>query len=262
MQIEATVVSATQGSTMKMTVKKTIALLLTVGTCCLVAAAETVQGVLEKSAPYSALFSVSSESGDLIGYPFKNQSPVGKAILGNCLPGMLCTIGKAATRNMDNTEALKFADQPSGWLEITQAKDVGMETVVFGYEKKAKTRYGMVSVREEDNLLLFKGKPVTPAIEGNSGLSIVADYQVGQSDVLLLQDAGGSACPAMFRFITVNAAGLRASPEFGSCSDIIYPSMDAKSGAITVAMIGSKAMTKTVFQYSNGQVMLNGKIVR
>ena len=262
MQIEATVVSATQGSTMKMTVKKTIALLLTAGTCCLVAAAETVQGVLEKSAPYSALFSVSSESGDLIGYPFKNQSPVGKAILGNCLPGMLCTIGKAATRNMDNTEALKFADQPSGWLEITQAKDVGMETVVFGYEKKAKTRYGMVSVREEDNLLLFKGKPVTPAIEGNSGLSIVADYQVGQSDVLLLQDAGGSACPAMFRFITVNAAGLRASPEFGSCSDIIYPSMDAKSGAITVAMIGSKAMTKTVFQYSNGQVMLNGKIVR
>ena len=261
MQIEATVVSAIQRSTMKMTVKKTIALLLTAGSCCL-ATAESVQGVLEKSTPYSALFGVSTESGDLIGYPFKNQSPVGKAILGNCLPGMLCTIGKAATRNMDNTEALKFADQPSGWLEITQAKDVGMETAVFGYEKKAKTRYGMVSVREEDNLLLFKGKPVTPAIEGNSGLSIVADYQVGQSDVLLLQDAGGSACPAMFRFITVNAAGLRASPEFGSCSDIIYPSMDAKSGAITVAMIGSKAMTKTVFQYSNGQVMLNGKIVR
>ena len=262
MQIEATVVSATQGSTMKMTVKKTIALLLTAGTCCLVAAAETVQGVLEKSAPYSALFSVSSESGDLIGYPFKNQSPVGKAILGNCLPGMLCTIGKAATRNMDNTEALKFADQPSGWLEITQAKDVGMETVVFGYEKKAKTRYGMVSVREEDNLLLFKGKPVIPAIEGNSGLSIVADFQVGQSDVLLLQDAGGSACPAMFRFITVNAAGLRASPEFGSCSDIIYPSMDAKSGAITVAMIGSKVMTKTVFRFVSGQLTENGSQVK
>lgn len=247
---------------MKMTVKKTIALLLTAGTCCLVAAAETVQGVLEKSAPYSALFSVSSESGDLIGYPFKNQSPVGKAILGNCLPGMLCTIGKAATRNMDNTEALKFADQPSGWLEITQAKDVGMETAVFGYEKKAKTRYGMVSVREEDNLLLFKGKPVSPAIEGNSGLSIVADYQVGQSDVLLLQDAGGSACPAMFRFITVNAAGLRASPEFGSCSDIIYPSMDAKSGAITVAMIGSKAMIKTVFRFVSGQLTENGRQVK
>lgn len=261
MQIEATVVSATQRSTMKMTVKKTIALLLTAGTCCL-AAAETVQGVLEKSAPYSALFGVSTESGDLIGYPFKNQSPVGKAILGNCLPGMLCTIGKAATRNMDNTEALKFADQPSGWLEITQAKDVGMETAVFGYEKKAKTRYGMVSVREEDNLLLFKGKPVTPAIEGNSGLSIVADYQVGQSDVLLLQDAGGSACPAMFRFITVNAAGLRASPEFGSCSDIIYPSMDAKSGAITVAMIGSKAMTKTVFRFVSGQLTENGRQVK
>ena len=100
------------------------------------AAAEPVEGVLEKSAPYSALFRVSGESGDLIGYPFKNQSAVGKAILGNCLPGMRCKIGKAATRNMDNTDALKFADKPSGWLEITQAKDVGMDTVVFGYESR------------------------------------------------------------------------------------------------------------------------------
>ncbi len=238
------------------------------------AAAEPVKGVLEKSAPYSALFSASPESGDLIGYPFKNQSAVGKAILGNCLPGMLCKIGKGATRNMDNTDALKFADHPSGWLEITQAKDVGMDTVVFGYEKKLKTRFGVVSVREDDNLLLFKGKPVAPAIEGNSSLAIVANYEIGQTDVLLLQDNGGTACPALFRFITVSAAGLRTTPEFGSCSDIIYPSMDSKTSTVTVTMNGfmgpanseadkNKAyMTKTVFRFANGQMTENGKLVK
>ena len=241
--------------------KKTSAIFLLAACAWTFAAAETVEGVLEKSAPYSALFSASPESGDLIGYPFKNQSAVGKAILSNCLPGMLCKIGNGATRNMDGTAALKFADSPSGWLEITQAQDVGMETVVFGYEKKVKTRFGVVSVREDDNLLLFKGKPVAPAIEGNSSLSIVAHYEMGQSDVLLLQNTGGTACPALFRFITVSAAGLRTTPEFGTCSDIIYPSSDSK-GSITVSMIGVKAMTKTIFQYSNGQVMQGGKAVK
>ena len=252
--------------------KKPYALFLLAACAWTFAAAETVEGVLEKSAPYSALFSASPESGDLIGYPFKNRSAVGKAILARCLPGMLCKIGKAAVRNMDDTEALKFADSPAGWLEITQAKEVGMETVVFGYDKQAKTRFGLVSVREDDMRLLFKGKPVTPAIEGNSSLSIVAHYEIGQSDVLLLQNTGGTACPALFRFITVSATGLRATPEFGSCSDIIYPTLDSKTGTVTVAMNGFRGpfeaeadkqkayMSKTVFRFAKGQVTENGKL--
>jgi hypothetical protein len=47
-------------------VKKTSAILL--AACAWTfAAAETVEGVLEKGATYSALFSASPESGDLIG---------------------------------------------------------------------------------------------------------------------------------------------------------------------------------------------------
>ena len=251
--------------------KKTSALFLLAACAWTFAAAETVEGVLEKSAPYSALFSASPESGDLIGYPFKNQSAVGKAVLARCLPGMLCKIGKAAVRNMDDTEALKFTDSPSGWLEITQARDIGMETVVFGYDKQAKTRFGLVSVREDDMRLLFKGKPVTPAIEGNNSLDIVAHYEMGQSDVLLLQNTGGTGCPALFHFLTVSAADLRATPEFGTCSEIIYPSMDTKTATVTITMNGfmgpsepevekRKAyMTKMVFRFVNGRVIKNGK---
>ena len=132
----------------------------------------------------------------------------------------------------------------------------------------------MVSVREEGNLLLFKGKPVSPAIEGNNGLDIVANYEIGQSDVLLLQDTGGTACPALFRFITVSAAGVRVTPEFGTCSDIIYPTFNEKTG-VTVAMVGflgsfepaaqqrKAAMTKTTYRlHPNGQLTENVKPVR
>ena len=40
--------------------------------------AETVEGLLEKGATHSALFTVSPESGDLVGYAVKNASPAGK----------------------------------------------------------------------------------------------------------------------------------------------------------------------------------------
>ena len=93
--------------------------------------AGTIEGVLEKGPSHSALLSVSPESGDLIGYAFKNQSPVGKAIFQRCLPGMLCRLGDSSTRLLNDAASLKFDDQPSGWYEITKARDVGMKTVVF-----------------------------------------------------------------------------------------------------------------------------------
>ena len=150
-----------------------------------------------------------------------------------------------------------------------------MAPVVFGYEKTLKTRHGMVSVREEDNTLSFKGKPIRPAIEGNSGLDIVANYEMGATDVLLLQSSGGTGCPAQFRFINISPGGvLRVSPEFGTCSDIIYPTFDPKVG-VTVAMVGFRgpfepdaeqrkaAMTKTVYRWDGqGQLTGNGKPVR
>lgn len=133
----------------------------------------------------------------------------------------------------------------------------------------------MVSVREEDNTLLLKGKPIKPAIEGNSGLDIVANYELGAIDVLLLQSSGGTACPALFRFVNISPGGvLRVSPEFGTCSDIIYPTFDSKVG-VTVAMVGFRgpfepiadrkkaAMTKAVYRWNvQGPLSENGKPVR
>ena len=236
-------------------------------------ATQVAEGVLEKGATYSALFSASPESGDLIGYAFKNESAAGKAILKNCLPGLFCKLEKSTMRPMGDAPPLKTANEPMGWIEITTARTPRMEPVVFGYDKTMKTRYGVLSVREDDNTLLFKGKPVRPAIEGNASLSIVASYELGKNDVFLLQNTGGRMCPALYRFVTINAAGLRTTPEFGTCSDIIYPTSDLKEG-VMVAMVGiagkiafseanDKTALKTVFyKYLNGQIFENGKPIQ
>ena len=162
-----------------------------------------------------------------------------------------------------------------GWYEITKAQGrIGVATLVHGYESAVKTRFGTVSVRDDDKALLFKGKPVQPAIEGNSNLHIVARYEWGADDVLLLQDTGGSACPAQFRIVQLSAKGLKTSPAFGTCSDLIYPSFDAKTG-VTVTMVGfagpfdsaaaqkKAGMSKAVYRWDGkGTLMENGLVVR
>ena len=244
--------------------KKSLIALLMVGGLSTLAAAETADGVLEKGPVYSALFSVSAESGDLVGYAFKNQSPVGKLILKNCLPGMLCQVEQSALRSPADESALKFSAQPSGWLEITKGRNAGMVPAVAGYDKAAKTRYGTVSVQEEDNILLFKGKPVKPTVTSDGSLSIVASYQAGKADLLLVQSTGGNACPAQFRVVKVEAGGLRVSPEFGTCSDIIYPTLDEQNH-LNVAMVSfsGTALSKTTYQWRlDGRLTENGKPVR
>lgn len=237
------------------------------------AAAESIDGVLEQSGAYSALFTASPESGDLIGYPFKNNSPVGKTILANCLPGLVCKIGKATTREMQDPSALKFNDQPMGWMEITRAANVNMVSGIGSYEKSFKTRYGALTINDDTRTLQFKGKPVLPNVEGNNSLSIIATYELGKNDVVLLQSNGGTACPAQYIFITISTAGVRATPEFGTCSDIIHVTSDLKN-SVKVVMIGTTGpfepsaarrkagMSKAVFRYLNGVMMLGETVAK
>ena len=217
------------------------------------AQAESIEGVLEQSGSYSALFAASPESGDLIGYPFKSDTPIGKAILANCIPGLICKIGKVTTGEMRNTATLKFKDQPAGWLEITRAADIGIVSAINHYEKSVKTRFGTLAIDPNNPRLLLNGKPVLPSVEGNSSLGIVASYELGNADVVLVQNTGGTSCPALYTFITVTKTSQRATSEFGTCSDIIYPTSNVNN-SVTLAMVGNKARKKVVFRYVDGQL--------
>ena len=225
-----------------------------------------VEGVLEQGPVWSALFYVSAESGDLVGQTFRNQSAAGRAILAGCLPGLWCKVARATTREMRDTTALAFAERPSAWLEITAARDVGMQAAIAGLKQSMDTRRGTLAIGD-DGTLRWRGRSVLPAVQANNSLSLVARHEVGRTDVLLLQNNGGSACPAQYRFITVSASGIAASPEFGTCSDLIYPTADERG--VTVAMPafagpGQRAAPRrrVVFRYENGRVTENGRVVR
>ena len=144
-----------------------------------------------------------------------------------------------------------------------------MVSAITNYEKSIEGRFGTLAVAADNVSLQMNGKPVLPGVAGNNSLSIAASYELGNADVVLVQNIGGSGCPAMYSFITLTKTSLRATPEFGTCSDIIRITSDLKT-SVTVVMVGfsgpfesaagrgKAGMTKTVFRYSNGQMTRDG----
>jgi len=132
-------------------------------------------------------------------------------------------------------------------------------------------RFGSLKINDK-NMLLFKNLPLEPEIQGNNSLSVIGTYQLGNNDVVLIQDNGGTACPALLYFVTVSTSGVKATSAFGTCSDLI----DAKqaSDSISVTMpgfwgpLGSKAAhrkaakEKYVFVLKAGVLTQNGKLIK
>lgn len=122
-----------------------------------------------------------------------------------------------------------------------------------------KTRFGVISISEE-KILLFNGKPLSPTIQGNNNLSLVDRNEGGQSDVVLVQDTGGTACPAQYYFISISSAGAKSSKVFGTCSDLLKT---AKKGEeILVFMQGVSESETHVFSLSGENVLDNGKLIQ
>ena len=64
-------------------------------------------------------------------------------------------------------------------------------------------------------------QPPAEPVQGNAALHVVAHFELEQGpDIVLLQDTGGTACPALYRFATLTPQGIAVTPEFGTCSDL------------------------------------------
>src|ERR1700730_2938774 len=70
------------------------------------------------------------------------------------------------------------------------------------------TRFGALTVSDA-GMLLFKGTPVQPKIEANNSLDLGEPYQIGATDVVLVTDNGGTACPATYYFVIVRKSGAK-----------------------------------------------------
>jgi hypothetical protein len=130
------------------------------------------------------------------------------------------------------------------------------------------TRFGTFSVSPE-NLLLFNGQALNPQVEGNNSLSFVEIQQVGEKDVLLVRDNGGTACPSLFYYVAAGASGATATPSFGTCAelrgtarqgDTLLLTMSGFLGPFEDEKMREAAFREThTFAYSNGAVTENGK---
>ena len=133
------------------------------------------------------------------------------------------------------------------------------------------TRFGALTVSDA-GVLLFKGAPFKPTIEANNSLDLSAPYQIGSSDVVLVTDNGGTACPELYYFVTVTKSGAKITSSFGTCSDLIKIKRNGDS--ISVSMPGYRGPTESkraqlraarrrhVFIYHAGVVTENGKPVK
>jgi hypothetical protein len=133
------------------------------------------------------------------------------------------------------------------------------------------TRFGALTVSDA-GVLLFKGSPVQPTVEANNSLDLGEPYQIGASDVVLVTDNGGTACPALHYFVTVRKSGAEVSPAFGTCSELIE--VKRVGDSVSVSMPGFRgpfeskraqnraAREKHVYVYRAGAVTENGKPVK
>jgi hypothetical protein len=150
-------------------------------------------------------------------------------------------------------------------LLLIATNALGQETTTI------QTRFGTLTVNDS-GLLLFTGTAVQPRIEANNSLDLSEPYQIGSSDVVLATDNGGTACPALYYFVTVTKSGAKATPPFGTCSDLIKIKRNGDS--ISASMPGYEgpseskraqsraARERHVFIYHAGVVTENGKPVK
>lgn len=137
--------------------------------------------------------------------------------------------------------------------------------------QKTSTRFGSLTVNDK-RMLLFKGRPLDPPIEGNSSLDLGEPFRIGSADVVLVTDNGGTACPFLYYFVTVNRSGAKATPSFGTCGELA--SLKRTGNAVSLTMPGYRgpfepeaekrkaARQRHVFVFRSGGVTEDGKPVK
>jgi hypothetical protein len=144
-------------------------------------------------------------------------------------------------------------------------------TGTCAFAQEVSTRFGVLSVNE-DKMLLFRGRPLTPPIQGNNSLDISKPFTVGSTDVMLVTDNGGTACPFLYYFVSVSKSGAKATPVFGTCGEATNVKLSDDSIHVTMpgflgpferqAAQRRAARERHVFIFRAGVVTENGKAVK
>lgn len=158
--------------------------------------------------------------------------------------------------------AVLVANSGTTFGQFTQLPQEAQEVV---------TRFGSLTVGN-DKTLLFNGRKLTPSVVGNNSLHMDEPIQIGETDVVLVLDNGGTACPSLYYFVTVSKTGARATKPFGTCGAVT--SVKRVGNSIRVIMPGYRgpfesesaqlraARQRHVFVFRAGVVTKKGKTVK
>ena len=123
------------------------------------------------------------------------------------------------------------------------------DAIEMPYLESAETRYGTLSVGAvnldgfEAEQLFFNGAPV--AGTADAYVDIQAVMPSGEDDMVLISVAsGGNACPTLWAFARVNAAGIKVSEIFGTCSEGML-ALDLVPGGMTATLASFEADVQT-----------------
>src|SRR4051812_43346625 len=97
-----------------------------------------------------------------------------------------------------------------------------------GQGDSVQTRSGKLEVSRQ-GILLFKGHPVEPTIQANQELFLGTPFRIGHTDVVLVRNEGGTACPYLYSFVSVTQSGAAATREFGTCNEVTSVRRDGDS---------------------------------
>ena len=112
--------------------------------------------------------------------------------------------------------------------EAPAAANQGIKTVAGELVAAAKPNAAGASLLKLDGRLVFDGNDAAVKVERSFNID-------SRTVVLLSISDGGTACPAVFRFLSISADGrIITSDEFGTCSDL--PKVTAGQTSVMVSM--------------------------
>lgn len=137
-------------------------------------------------------------------------------------------------------------------------------------ELVSRTRFGTLEM--DHGKVIFKGQPLEPPIRMNSGMDLGEPFHIGATDVVLVTNYGGTACPAQYYFVTASKSGAKGTPAFGTCNDdatvkrmgdSILVTMHGYRGPFEPEAERTKAAHQThVFAFRDGAVTERGRASR
>lgn len=131
-----------------------------------------------------------------------------------------------------NTAALPLLAQVSAWWQGWWSRVRGKLLALLGRAPP-----------QTQNALPAPTPAAAEPVQGNAALHIVAHFELQDQDIVLLQDTGGTACPALYRFATLTPQGIGVTSEFGTCTNIATVALDETHSGLhepIVTMNGSR----------------------